>query len=130
MINKKNTFSVILFASSIFGLHYLINFFILSQPIDIKVLLKINFFVTLLTIVVLNSLQVIKIKFSDKVGFGYLAFVLIKMIISVIFLFPFLKEKSENIKSIVLSFFIIFFIHLFFEAYSVIKSLKDDEKQF
>lgn len=130
MINKKNTFSVILFASCIFSLHYLINFFILSQPIDIKVLLKINFFVTLLTIVVLNSLQVIKIKFSDKVGFGYLAFVLIKMIISVVFLFPFLKEKSENIKSIVLSFFIIFFIHLFFEAYSVIKSLKDDEKQF
>jgi hypothetical protein len=130
MINKKITFSVILFAACIVGLHYLINFFVLSQPLDIKVLLKINFFVTLLTIVVLNSLQVIKIKFSDKVGFGYLAFVLIKMIISVVFLFPFLKEKSENIKSIVLSFFIIFFIHLFFEAYSVIKSLKDDEKQF
>jgi len=128
MINKKITFSVILFALCIFALHYLINFFILNQPLDIKILLKINFFVTLLTIVVLNSLQVIKIKFSDKVGFGYLAFVLIKMIISVVFLFPFLKEKSENIKTIVLSFFVIFFVHLFFEAYSVIKSLKDDEK--
>ncbi|MCB9363839.1 MAG: hypothetical protein H6587_04645 [Flavobacteriales bacterium] len=89
--------------------------------------MKINFFITLLTVVVLNSLIIIKTKFPDKVGFGYLAFVLIKMILSIVFLFPFLKEKPNNLKVIVLSFFIIFFCHLFFEAYSVVKWLKHDE---
>jgi hypothetical protein len=127
MINKKITLSIVLFAICIFGIHYLINTYLLGAPLNIKDLLKINFFITLLTVVVLNSLNVIKTKFPDKVGFGYLAFVLIKMILSVVFLFPFLKEKPDNLKVIVLSFFIIFFLHLFFEAYSVIKGLKHDE---
>lgn len=126
-MNKKIIFSVLLFSGAIFSLHYVINKYLLPQPIEINVILKINFFITLLTFVVLYSLRVIKLKFPDKVGFGYLAFVLIKMIISVIFLFPFLKGKSDNLKTIVLSFFTIFFIHLFFEAFSVIKSLKHDE---
>lgn len=127
MMNKKITFSVLIFSGIIFSLHYVVNKYILPQPIEMNIVLKINFFIALLTFVVLNSLRVIKMKYPDKVGFGYLAFVLIKMIISVIFLFPFLKGKSNNLKTIVLSFFTIFFIHLFFEAFSVIKSLKHDE---
>lgn len=127
MINKKITFSILLFATCIFSLHYLINSYLFSTLINVKELVKINFFITLLTVVVLNSLIIIKTKFPDKVGFGYLAFVLIKMILSIVFLFPFLKEKPNNLKVIVLSFFIIFFCHLFFEAYSVVKWLKHDE---
>ena len=127
MRNKKITFSVLVFTAGIFGAHYLINTFLLSELLNTTLVLKINLFSALLTIVVLNTLQVIKIKFPDKVGFGYLAFVLIKMILSVVFLFPFLKAKPDNLKVIVLSFFTIFFSHLFFEAYSVVKWLKHDE---
>lgn len=127
MRNKKVTFSVLLFSTLIFGLHYIINVYLLSQPIELTILLKINIFITLLTLVVLNSLRAIKIRFPNKVGFGYLAFVLIKMIISVVFLFPFLKEKTANLKVIILTFFLIFFTHLIFEVYLIIKSLKNDE---
>ena len=127
MINKKLTLTLLVFATIILGLHYIINAYLLNYSLSIKLVLKINFFVTLLTFLVINTLEMIRNKFPDKVGFGYLAFVLIKMIISVIFLFPFLKEKPSNIKVIILSFFIIFFAHLFFEVYLIIRSLKNDE---
>ncbi len=127
MINKKITFLLLIFATFIFGLHYFINLHFLSIPLEYKLVLKINIFVTILTFVVLNSLNIIRTKYPDKVGFGYLAFVLIKMIISVVFLFPFLKEKPDNIKTFVLSFFTIFFIHLIFEVILIIRGLKHDE---
>lgn len=127
IINKKLTLILLLFSIFIFGLHYIINEYILNNPLPYKLVFKINVFVTLLTFVVINTLELIKHKFHDKVGFGYLAFVLIKMIISVVFLFPFLKEKPTNIKFIILSFFTIFFMHLIFEVYLIIKSLKNDE---
>jgi hypothetical protein len=103
------------------------NTYLLDQLLHLKVVLKINLFITLLTFVVLRSLQLIKTKFPDKVGFCYLAFMLLKMALSIVFLFPFIKEKPENLKAIIFSFFTIFFCHLFYEAYSVVKWLKHDE---
>jgi len=126
-MNKKNTFSLLSFSIGVLGLHYLVNTYLLSNPLELDQVLKINFFVTLLTFVVLKTLNVIKTKFPDKVGFGYLTFVLVKMIISVVFLYPFLKEKPANLQLIILSFFSVFFLHLFFEAYSVIQGLNDDK---
>lgn len=126
MINKKLTLTLLIFAIIIYGLHFIVNGYLLNNTLHYKLILKINLFITLLTFVIVNTLELIRHKFPDKVGFGYLAFMLIKMIISVAFLFPFLKEKPDNIKVIVLSFFTIFFIHLFFEVYSIIKRLKND----
>lgn len=125
---NKNILSLLLFSFGVTVLHYLVNTYLLREPLKLDHLLKINIFVTLLTFVVLSSLNMIRIRFPDKVGFGYLAFVLVKMTISVVFLYPFLKEKPANINILVLSFFCVFFLHLFFEVSTVIKGLNDNKK--
>lgn len=124
MMSRLLIFKIIFFASVIFGMHYTINYYVLNQALAFNTVLKINIFISLLTFVVIKTLEVIKNKFPDKVGFGYLAFVLIKMLVSVVFLFPFIKEKPINLKVTILSFFLIFFIHLIFEVFVIIKSLK------
>lgn len=126
MINKKLTLTLLFFAVSIFGLHYTVNEYFLDEVLPYRLILKINLFVTLLTYAVVNTIESIRHKFPNKIGFGYLAFVFIKMVISVVFLFPFLQEKLDNVKALILSFFTIFFSHLIFEVYLIIKQLKND----
>jgi len=122
MINKK--IISFLFPIALFGIHFLVNKYFLSDLLQFKELIKIHVFISLLSFVVLGTLSVIKAKFPDKVGFGYLAFVIVKMMISVVFLWPVIKAKQQNLKGFILSFFIIFFLHLFYEAYSIIQELK------
>lgn len=123
MMKNNSNLSILIFSFTLFIIHFSINEYI-TINIDNTFLIKIHIFIILLTIVVLNTLKIIKNKFPDKVGFGYLAFVLVKMIISILFLFPYIRQKPANLKLIVINFFLIFFIHLFYEAYSTIKKLK------
>lgn len=123
-MNRANTFLLIGFVLILFGLNILINAKILDTLFTTKDIIKIHIFVSLLTIVVINTLSFIQKRFPDKVGFGFLAFVLVKMLLAVIFLMPFIKNNQPNLKSFIIQFFIVFFSHLFFEVIITLKLLK------
>jgi len=111
-------FSLILFAS-----HFLINSNI-DQNISFEQVKKIHLFLALTTFFILNTILVIKSKSPDYIGFGYLAFVLVKMAISLVFIYPTIALKNDSIKTYVFHFFIIFFLYLLAEVLLIIKELK------
>jgi len=69
------------------------------------------------TIVYLVTYYVNK-KFSDKVGFAFLGFSILKMLATVIFLIPFLQSEIENKTPAIFYFFAPYFIVLFIETIS------------
>lgn len=111
------------FSLLLFGSHYYINL-LFDQEITFNQLKKIHFFLALITFVILNTLLIIKSKMPDYVGFGYLAFVLIKMAISLVFIYPTISSKPDSLKVYIFHFFSIFFLYLLTEVLILIKELK------
>lgn len=65
--------------------------------------------------------------FSDKTGYAFMACSLLRMMASVVFLWP-LLEGEGNFMGDILAFFIPYFIYLTIEVLYVVKLLQDDRK--
>jgi len=64
--------------------------------------------------------------FFSQTGYAFLAFGILKMILSVVFLMPLIKSDLENKIPDVLAFFVPFFFFLFFETIQSIRLLNQD----
>ena len=89
-----------------------------------KGILRIHLFLAISTLIFFAIMMKIKSNYPDKFGFAYLASVIIKMIVTVIFLAPLLFGEKGITFKYVIHFFLAFFIYLFVEVYLLIGSLK------
>jgi hypothetical protein len=73
------------------------------------------------------SLVVINRFFFSQTGYAFLAFGVLKMVFSVVFLMPLVKSNLEDKVPDVLAFFVPFFFFLFFETIQSIRLLNQDQ---
>lgn len=81
------------------------------------------------TLLILIGLIAVKNIFFEKTGYAFMAFSLLKMMASILFLIPLIQSEKSNYIPDVLAFFIPYFFFLFFEIIFSIKLLnsKPDE---
>ena len=99
----------------------LIHFFIFQNTIfsmENDLIQKFYFFLISLNIFTYYILLKISEKKPDFVGFTFLGFVLIKMVVSFVFLYPIIKANMIDKEKFILIFFALYFIYLIFETVS------------
>jgi len=111
------------FSILFFGIHFLLNSKI-EQTIPLVLLKKMHLFLGIITFAVLSTITFIKAKAPDYIGFGYLAFILVKMAISLVFIYPIIATKDLGAKVYILHFFSAFFLYLTLEVLLIIKEIK------
>ncbi len=94
----------------------------LYNPIE-----EIYFFNYFLTLVSIFLLFVINFKFSDKVGYTFLATGIIKMAVSLVYLMPLVNSNFANKIPDTLSFFSAYFVFLTVESVVVVRLLNKKE---
>ena len=85
-----------------------------------------HFFVTL---IILVGLIAVKNTFYEKTGFAFMAFSLLKMLASVIFLLPLIQSEKNDYIPDVIAFFVPYFLFLLFEIFYAIKILNSIPKE-
>ncbi|MDP2088485.1 MAG: hypothetical protein Q8J84_03695 [Flavobacteriaceae bacterium] len=105
---QKNIFDSILFYYSTFSI-YIFHFIV--------------------TFIILAGLIAVKNTFYEKTGFAFMAFSLLKMLASVLFLIPLIQEDNIDYIPDVLAFFIPYFLFLLFEIFYAIKILNSIPKE-
>lgn len=124
MIDRKFIRSFLVVFILIFLSHVGFNYLLPKASIDFTKLLKINIFIFIITAIVIVLTYLVNEKLKEKVGFAYLALVLLKMVASILFLFPVFAEKTFQTKIYILHFFAIFLIYLAIEVVFILKKIK------
>ena len=88
---------------------------------SIYIFLSLIFFISYVILVLISKF------FFNQTGYGFLAFGIIKMAFSVVFLMPLIKSNFEDKVPDVLAFFVPFFCFLFFETIYSIKLLNQEQ---
>mgnify|MGYP000495313998 CR=1 FL=1 len=105
----------------------LIHYFIdqrLSVTLPFPEIIKMYGFVFFLTNAAYLIMLLVGRRDFDKIGFTFLGLVMIKMMMSFVFLYPLLKSSNYADNEVVLNFFAIYLLSVFFEAkeaYSLIR---------
>ncbi len=84
---------------------------------------QIYLFLGLLTLFGYLFLLFVHNRDATKTGFAYVGIGFLKMLASVLFLYPLISSKSDSIMIDILSFFVPYFLFLAFELYFVIRLL-------
>ncbi len=126
---KNNSyFRAIKFFGIIGGLIFIIHFFLLlflPDFLDAGNILYSNLFLFIITMFAVFTVNYIGRKYHPGMtGFGFLGTSLIKMILSVIYLFPILRGDLPYKISYVIQFFIIYFFYLFAEVLYLSRKFK------
>lgn len=115
------TKSLLIFSIILFSLHTLVDQFILDEiPLFYKPW-SIHLFLFITTLLIVGFVIYVKNSFADKAGFAFLGGSFMKMILSLFFLIPLIKNKEEFNIINVLVFFVPYFIYLAFETFMVLK---------
>ena len=99
----------------------LIHYFVFENSsfnLQNKLIQQFYFFLISLNIFTYYILLKISEKKPDFVGFTFLGFVLIKMVVSFVFLYPIIKANMIDKEKFILIFFALYFIYLIFETVS------------
>lgn len=132
-MEQKKFFSLagLLLAASIvlFFIQYFIVKGLSTEYIFIYPIWKIYFFHFFITLFIFAILYYIGKLIPDYIGFTFMGFILLKMIAAIVFLLPLIKLKDISKIPDFASFFIPYFIYLFFEILLTMKLLKDSETQ-
>lgn len=119
-----------IFLVSGFGiLVFLIHFF-LRKTIPIlqirPIMYDVHIFMFFLTAGgIIASLYLLK-KRSSFVGFAFVGVSVVKMLLSIFFLYPIINGELENPKVYVVQFVLIYFIYLAYEVIYIVKLLNDN----
>lgn len=89
---------------------------------------SIYLFLFTITTVIVLLLMVIHKNYTEKTGFAFMAFSVLKMLFSVVFLIPLIKSDLDNKLPDTLGFFLAFFIFLAFETVFVLKMINSNQK--
>lgn len=110
---------LLLIGGLLFGIHF---FIINSLDISLNIpLFKIYIFNVALSMFVVLLLYLIVKEFSEYVGYAFILLSLVKMALTVVFLWSFLKSDLPNKSKDLINFMIPYFIFLFFETLEVVK---------
>lgn len=85
---------------------------------------SIHAFLFCSALVIYSTLVFVNNNLSDKTGFTFLALTVIKMFASVLFLIPLIQANLKEVSLDVASFFIPYFMYLFFETFFAIRLIK------
>ena len=98
-------------------IHYLV-FENSSFNLQNKLIQRFYLFLTLLNLFTFYILLKVNEKKSEYVGYTFLGFVLIKMVVSFVFLYPIIVSNMLEKENYILIFFALYFIYLIFETVS------------
>jgi len=113
--------SLLIFSGIIFSIHILLNQFILGAFSSFYAPWSIHLFLFFSTLLVVALVMYVAKNFPDKSGFAFLGGSFMKMMMSLLFLIPLIKNKELfNIINILI-FFIPYFSYLTFETIIVLK---------
>ena len=98
-------------------IHYLV-FENSSFNLQNKLIQRFYLFLTLLSLFTFYILLKVNEKKSEYVGYTFLGFVLIKMVVSFVFLYPIIVSNMLEKENYILIFFALYFIYLIFETVS------------
>ena len=98
-------------------IHYLV-FENSSFNLQNKLIHRFYLFLTLLNLFTFYILLKVNEKKSEYVGYTFLGFVLIKMVVSFVFLYPIIVSNMLEKENYILIFFALYFIYLIFETVS------------
>lgn len=124
-LKKVITFSVI----------FLIIAFLINKAIRSHFFNNISFFFSVeniyifnffLSFIVVATIVFIHSKFPNKAGYTFLGFSVLKIVFSVIYLYPLIDSNFENKIPDVLNFFLCYFLFLLVESIIVVSLLKED----
>lgn len=99
----------------------LIHYFVFensSFSLQNNLIQRFYIFLTLLNLFTFYVLLRVDQKKSEFVGYTFLGFVLIKMVVSFVFLYPIIKANMIDKEKFILVFFALYFIYLIFETVS------------
>ena len=98
-------------------IHYLV-FENSSFNLQNKLIQRFYLFLTLLNLFTFYILLKVNEKKYEYVGYTFLGFVLIKMVVSFVFLYPIIVSNMLEKENYILIFFALYFIYLIFETVS------------
>lgn len=90
---------------------------------------SIYIFHLLVTLIICLSLILVKNSFYDKTGFAFMTLSVLKMLASILFLLPLIQQEYGIPMLDIATFFIPYFIFLFYEIIFSISLLKSEKKR-
>ena len=99
----------------------LIHYFVFENSsfnLQNKLIQRFYLFLTLLNLFTFYILLKVNEKKYEYVGYTFLGFVLIKMVVSFVFLYPIIISKMLEKEKYILVFFVLYFVYLIFETVS------------
>ncbi len=111
------------------GIHYLALLFILPPSYMSYKIIYIYIFLIFLSLAGTLSIFLIHKNDDSLIGKGFLAFTIIKIMGSFVFLLPYLMDQDDFTRPFVYQFFGVFFPSLFVETYVILRLLKVVDKQ-
>lgn len=121
----KSNFFILGFSLLLYGLHIGLNNYIFNFSEYNEFVKKTHLFLFIVIFAIINSLLFLHKKSPTYTGFAYLGSVLLKMALSVFFLYPYITKKADDIKIVVIQFFLLFFIYLLFEVLLLLNIIKN-----
>lgn len=122
----KNNLYLIGFAILFYATYLLVVEQFFSLKWLVAFLYKAHLFLFILTFFIINFLWRVNKKLPLYTGFLYLFSILLKMGLSVFFLYPHIAKKNPELKTLVVHFFITFFSYLIVEVLLLVKLIKKD----
>lgn len=112
------------FALVVFGLHFLLNHF-WPFPLDQQLFYKIHLFNSIASLVMYPVVVFSFHKMFDRAGFVFLATSVLKMLVAMIFIVPFVLPKVEYSQNFALQFSVVYIFYLVFESAVTIRKLNE-----
>lgn len=130
MVKSLQNFGVklSLFSIVIGLLHYLWAEYAIQVPLHYTTAVVIGF-LYVLTLLIYTFILYINFNFDEYTGYAFMGGSLLKMFVSIGFLFPVLTLKDAEKVSDLISFFIPYFLFLAFETYCVAKLLMSKDSK-
>ena len=123
---KEYFLSLIIFAIIAAVFHYLV-FRVLPDNYKVKGVIDMHLFLFVLTMINHVVMLIILKKKPDLMGYSFMGFSFLKMVLCVLFLLPVITNKTDQSIPYVLQFFTLYFGYLFYEVVLLLKELKNQK---
>jgi hypothetical protein len=121
---KVNIYTkLIVFATLLFSIHYLTVYYLLPNYF-VEGIYKMHLFLVITTLIILFLIAKITKVDATNFGKGFIVSVVLKMLSTIIFLWPIINSTASNRKIYIVHFFIVFFIYLITEVKLLISIIK------
>ncbi len=123
--NILHVLKIFIFAISVYIVHYFLYYYVFPETLYAPKILDAHFFIFGITFVP----HIVILLFSKKMKYRTLMYIclyvsVIKMFLTVLYLFPILKKDNIFQKEYIMQFFMIYFIYLMLEVIYLVRSLK------